>query len=76
MAFAVVCRTGEMGISIALGAGRRRVLPMILREALLLVLVGVAIGVPAALMATRLASSQLSGLLFGLSAHASIRSPP
>jgi ABC-type antimicrobial peptide transport system permease subunit len=37
-------------------------------EALRLVLIGLAIGVPVALLAGRLASSQVSGLLFGLSA--------
>ncbi len=39
-----------------------------MREALLLVLIGLAIGVPGAYIVGRLASSQVSGLLFGLSA--------
>ena len=34
----------------------------------MLVLVGVAVGVPAALLVARLASSQISGLLFGMKA--------
>ena len=41
---------------------------MILKEALLLVLAGVALGVPVALGVTRLAGSQISGLLFGVKA--------
>ena len=41
---------------------------MIMREALLLVGIGVAIGVPVALAGARVASSQISGLLFGISA--------
>lgn len=68
LAFTVVQRTGEMGIRMALGATRGDVVWIVLREALLLVLVGVAIGVPAALAAARLASSQISGLLFGVKA--------
>jgi ABC-type antimicrobial peptide transport system permease subunit len=52
----------------ALGAERFDVLWMILREALLLVVLGIAVGIPAALAGTRLASSLISGLLFGLKA--------
>src|SRR5438445_13422009 len=65
LAFSVVQRTGEMGIRIALGAGRGDVIRLVMREALSLVLIGVAIGIPLALAAARLASSQISGLLFG-----------
>jgi predicted permease len=68
LAFGVVQRTGEMGIRMALGAGRGDVVWMILKEALLLVLAGVALGVPVALGVTRLAGSQISGLLFGVKA--------
>jgi ABC-type antimicrobial peptide transport system permease subunit len=68
LAFGVVQRTGEMGIRMALGAGRSNVVWMILKEALLLVLAGVALGVPVALGVTRLAGSQISGLLFGVKA--------
>jgi len=67
-AFTVVQRTGEMGIRMALGAQRSRVMWTVLREALVLVSIGVALGVPAALVASRLAASQISGLLFGLNA--------
>ena len=57
-----------MGIRIALGAMRGDVVWMILREALTLVLIGIAIGVPAALALSRFASSHISGLLFGVTA--------
>ncbi|MGI9065742.1 MAG: ABC transporter permease [Pyrinomonadaceae bacterium] len=62
MAHAVVRRTNEIGIRMALGAERTHILWMVLRESLLLVAVGVAIGVPAAWAAARLISSQLFGL--------------
>jgi predicted permease len=68
MAFAVVRRTAEMGIRMALGAARQTVVRLVMREAVRLVLIGLAVGVPAAYVLGRLASSQVSGLLFGLSA--------
>jgi predicted permease len=66
LAFAVVQRTGEMGIRMALGAARGDVLWMVLREALALALAGIAIGLPAALALGRLAASRIPGLLFQL----------
>lgn len=62
VSFGVASRTHEIGIRMALGAQRRDVLLMILRESLLLVLIGVAVGLPFALTAPRL----VSALLFGL----------
>ncbi len=62
MAHGVVRRTKEIGIRMALGAERRSIIWMVLRETLVLILVGVAIGVPAAIGAGRLVSSQLFGL--------------
>jgi len=62
MAHGVVRRTKEIGIRMALGAERRNIVWMVLRETLGLVLVGVVIGVPAALGAARLIASQLFGL--------------
>ncbi len=59
MAYAVERRTNEIGIRMALGARQMDVLWMVLRETLLLVLIGVAIGVPAALTGARLISSML-----------------
>ena len=68
LAFAVVQRTNEMGIRMAVGARRIDVVWMVIREALVLVTIGVLIGVPAALAGARFASSQISGLLYGISA--------
>jgi predicted permease len=62
MAQAVARRTGEIGIRMALGAAQGKILWMVLRETLLLVVVGIAIGVPAALASGRLISTQLYGL--------------
>ena len=62
MAYAVNRRTSEIGVRMALGAQRGRIAGMILREALLLVGCGVAIGIPAASLASRLIASQLFGL--------------
>jgi ABC-type antimicrobial peptide transport system permease subunit len=68
MAHSVTCRTNEIGIRMALGAERSDVLWMILREGLLLVAAGIGVGIPAALAGIRLASSLISGLIFGLKA--------
>jgi predicted permease len=68
LSFSLVQRRAEMGIRMALGARRGDVVWMVVREALLLVLIGIAVGAPGALAVTRLASSQISGLLFGLEA--------
>jgi putative ABC transport system permease protein len=62
MSYGVASRTNEIGIRMALGAQARGVLWLILREALLMVLIGVAVGLPAVLLATRFISSLLFGL--------------
>ena len=55
MAYAVARRTGEIGLRLALGAGRGTVIWMILRDVCVLAAVGLAIGVP--LPSRRLVSS-------------------
>jgi predicted permease len=62
MAHAVVRRTNEIGIRMALGAERRDIIWMVLRESLLLVAIGLGIGIPAAWAAAHLIASQLFGV--------------
>jgi predicted permease len=64
ISYSVSCRTNEIGIRVALGASRGGILGMVLRETLLLVFAGLAIGLPCALVAARL----LGHMLFGVSA--------
>ena len=59
MSYNVARRTSEIGIRMALGAQRGRVVWMVLREVLLLAAVGLALSIPAALVVTRLLKSFL-----------------
>jgi predicted permease len=61
-AYAVAQRTGEIGIRMALGADRPRILSLVLRGALLQLGIGLAIGIPAALVGGRLLANQLYGV--------------
>jgi predicted permease len=62
MAFVVARRTSEIGIRMALGAQRTAILRMVLRESLLLVLVGVAAGSVLALALSRAVRSLVFGI--------------
>ena len=59
MAYAVARRTSEIGLRMALGAGRGSVIWMVLREVCVLAAIGLAIGVPAVLASSRLVASFL-----------------
>jgi predicted permease len=64
MAFTVARRTRDIGIRLALGAEPGNVLWQVLRETLVLVMIGIVIGVPLALGSTHFMRSMLFGLGF------------
>jgi putative ABC transport system permease protein len=64
MAYAVVERTHEIGVRLALGAQPREILGLILSRGLLLLGLGIAIGLPISYALARL----LASLIFGVSA--------
>jgi predicted permease len=84
MSRAVTSRTGEIGIRMTLGAGHGQVEWMVLRETLLLMGLGAAVGVPLAIVSGRMVGDLLYGLkpadpsallvAFGLMASVSIAS--
>ncbi len=61
-AYTVAQRTNEIGIRMALGADRAKVIELVLRGAFTRVLIGLLLGLPLALGAGRLLSSQLYGV--------------
>ncbi len=64
LAYSVAQRTSEIGLRMALGAQSKQVLGLVLKQGMLLALIGAAVGVLVALPVARLAS----GLLYGVSA--------
>lgn len=61
-AYSVARRTNEIGVRMALGANRGNVVALIMSQAFLLVAIGLAIGIPVALLGGRLMKSQLYGV--------------
>jgi predicted permease len=68
MAYTVVQRTKEIGIRMALGADRARVLRMVLRQGMALTLIGVGVGLTLAYVLTKYLES-LTEMLFGVEAR-------
>jgi predicted permease len=62
VAFSVASRTKEIGVRMALGAPKTSVLWLVLRETMILVTIGIAIGIPVAYVLSRYVTSQLYGV--------------
>jgi ABC-type antimicrobial peptide transport system permease subunit len=62
MSYAVTLRTREIGIRMAMGSQRGSILQLILREAVIITLAGILVGVPCTLAATHLVAHMIFGL--------------
>jgi len=64
MAYMVAQQTNEIGIRMALGADRAKVIQLVLRQAFQRVAVGLVLGLPLAVGAARFVAAQLYGVSF------------
>jgi predicted permease len=62
MAYIVAQRTREIGVRMALGASRRDVVALVMKDVFLLTGIGIAVGLPAAWILTLIVKSQLYGI--------------
>lgn len=62
LAFAVGQRTGELGVRMAIGAGRREIVGLVMRHGATLVLAGLGVGLLLAALLAQLARQQLFGV--------------
>jgi ABC-type antimicrobial peptide transport system permease subunit len=62
MAFVVARRTKELGVRMALGAQPGSVIWLVMKDVLLLLVLGLAVGIPAAIALGRFVSTQLNGI--------------
>ncbi len=63
LSYRVNRRTAEIGVRMAMGAGRGQVVWMILRDSLLLTVIGVVAGVPLAMLIGRALATSLYGVM-------------
>jgi putative ABC transport system permease protein len=62
IAYFVTQRTPDIGVRLAMGAGRREVVRMVIGQGVRMALIGIVVGVPAALMLTRVMTNLLYGI--------------
>ncbi len=69
LSFAVSQRTQELGVRMALGASRGRILKMVVRQSAMQVLIGAGVGVGLSLALVTVIGTGMQGVLFGVDPH-------